>query len=188
MKGVLSRLDLMALLTAADRLAHLRARAELDSIQDPSSRENLAGALGWCLDLVNEGQTPAEIRKRIRIGDEYTLLSIPGIHLLSGHVGKGQQFDWVLVIGAEDGAIPDFRATTAAAIEEEARVLSVMVSRARHGVVVSYSANVPAQNGRVWPKQPSRFWTTGMSSGGLRDGAGINAWLAAADWPAIAAR
>jgi DNA helicase-2/ATP-dependent DNA helicase PcrA len=188
MKGVLSRLDLTALEAAADRLAHLRALAELDSIQDPSSRENLADAIGWSLDLINEGQTPTEIRQRIRIGDEHTLLSIPGIHLLSGHVGKGQQFDWVLVIGVEDGAIPDFRATSEAAIEEEARVLSVMASRGRHGVVVSYSANVPAQSGRVWAKQPSRFWTTAMSSAGLRDGDGINAWSATADWPAIAAR
>ena len=77
--------------------------------------------------------------RRLRLG----LLSAPGIHLLSDHVGKGQQFDCVAVVGAEDGVIPDFRAKTTAAALEEARILSVMISRARHSVVVTCSARVP---------------------------------------------
>ena len=64
----------------------------------------------------------------------------PGVHLLNGHLGKGQEFDWVAVLGLEDGHIPDYRAATQGEIQEELRVLHVMVSRARHGLVLTRSA------------------------------------------------
>ena len=41
------------------------------------------------------------------MGDDTTLITVPGVHLLTGHIGKGQQFDWVIVIGAEEGCIPN---------------------------------------------------------------------------------
>ena len=63
----------------------------------------------------------------------------PGLHLLTGHKGKGQEFDWVFVVGLEDGHVPDFRNVTDEALDEELRVLHVMVSRARHGVGITYS-------------------------------------------------
>jgi DNA helicase-2/ATP-dependent DNA helicase PcrA len=156
-------------------------------VQDPSSRTNLGEALSWCLDLMREGETAAGIRTRVRIGDERTLLSVPGVHLLTGHVGKGQQFDWVVVIGAEDGCIPDFRADTRATLAEESRILSVMVSRARHGVIVTHAKAVPSQKGRLLRKDPSRYWST-LAKGGLADASGINAWCDVVDWSAIATR
>lgn len=186
-RTMLSHLDVTACWAAEDPLTYLRARALFESVQDPSSRASIGEALSWCLDLLREQCTPAEIRQRIRVGDENMLLNVPGVHLLTGHVGKGQQFDWVVVIGAEEGCIPDFRATNSAALTEEARVLSVMISRARHGVVVCYSQNVPAWSGRVFGKSASRFWPT-LASGGLVDGNGINIWVDAVDWEAIAAR
>jgi DNA helicase-2/ATP-dependent DNA helicase PcrA len=186
-RGMLSRLDLAVCWAAPDPLAYLRDRALFDSVQDPSSRASLGEALSWCLDLLRDNCSPAEIRGRVRVGDEHTLLSVAGVHLLTGHVGKGQQFDWVIVIGAEDGCIPDFRAKTPSELTEEARILSVMVSRARHGVLVCYSQAVPSQAGRVFGKSASRFWTT-MASGGLGGANEINNWLDGADWSAIAVR
>jgi DNA helicase II / ATP-dependent DNA helicase PcrA len=156
-------------------------------VQDPSTRASLSEALSWCLDLLREHCSPADIRQRIRVGDENTLLNVAGVHLLTGHVGKGQQFDWVVVVGAEDGCIPDFRATLPAELTEEARILSVMVSRARHGVVICYSQSVPAWSGRVFPKTASQFWQA-LAAGGLADGNGINYWLTNADWTALATR
>lgn len=74
-------------------------------------------------------------------------------------MGKGQQFDWVVVVGAEEGCIPDFRATSMAAIQEEARILSVMLSRARHGAVIMCAQSVPAATtGVSYAKQPSQLW------------------------------
>jgi DNA helicase-2/ATP-dependent DNA helicase PcrA len=173
--------------TAPDSLAYLRDQAHFDTVQDPSSRTNLGEALSWCLDLLRDSRSPKEIRGRIRVGDEHTLLSVAGVHLLTGHVGKGQQFDWVVVIGAEDGCIPDFRAISSTALSEEVRILSVMISRARHGVVVSYAQRVPAQSGRVIPKTPSRFWST-LAEGELVNASGISGWLGNAEWAAIAKR
>ena len=59
----------------------------------------------------------------------------PGLHLLTGHEGKGQEFDCVIVVSLESGHIPDFRSTTDDALAEELRVLHVMVSP--HGMELS---------------------------------------------------
>ena len=62
----------------------------------------------------------------------------PGIHVLTGHKGKGQEFDWVVILGLEDGHIPDFRCTSDAELREELRVLHVMASRAKYGMVITF--------------------------------------------------
>lgn len=187
LKGLLRRLDLAAFAAASDRLTHLRLAADLDQLQDPSSRQNLAEAIGWCLDLFDQGKSPDAIRARIRIGDQDSLLDVPGLHLLSGHVGKGQQFDWVFVVGLEDGTLPDFRDKSPIAVAEEARVLAVMVSRARHGVMVTYARSVPAWSGKVYPKSPSPF-VKNVAQAPLTKSGDLDAWLAAADWTAVAQR
>jgi len=185
-RALLSRLDLAGLWASADPLAFLRDHAQFEIVQDFSVRTNLGEALSWCLDLLRDECKPAEIRSRIRVCDEHTLLNIAGVHLLTGHIGKGQQFDWVMVIGAEEGCLPDFRAETSAALTEEARILSVMVSRARHGVWLSYAQCVPSQKGRLFQKQPSRYWPALADH--LVNLAPVNTWLDNADWAAIARR
>lgn len=186
-KAMLSRLGVGDFLAASDPLEYLRLAAGLNGVQDPSIRESLSEALNWCCDLLQEGVDVSSIKSRIRVGDDSTLLTVPGVHLLTGHVGKGQQFDWVLVVGAEEGSIPDFRAATDAAIKEEARILSVMVSRARHGAVVMCARNVPAATtGAVYGKQPSRFWSTLAPA--CVDSQTAVAWLQAASWGEIRAR
>ncbi|SEB01833.1 MULTISPECIES: ATP-dependent helicase [unclassified Mycobacterium] len=183
-KAMLARLEIGDFFAASDPLEYLRVAAGLNGVQDPSIRESLSEALNWCCDLLQEGVDVSSVKSRIRIGDESTLLSVPGVHLLTGHVGKGQQFDWVLVIGAEEGSIPDFRATTDAAIQEEARILSVMLSRARHGAVAMCARNVPAAaTGVVYRKQPSRFWSTLEPA--CVDSQTAVGWLQAAPWSEI---
>lgn len=186
-KAMLGRLKIGDLRAASDPVQHLRDLADIEAIVEPDTRRNVVDALGWCLDRVNEGLGPKEIRGRIRIGDESTLLSAPGLHLLSGHVGKGQQFDWVVVIGAEDGVIPDFRATTEETRLEEARVLSVMISRARHGVVVTCSRQVPTLAGRLRDQNHSRFFAN-LKEAGFTDHRGIDDFFDNLDWDAVAER
>lgn len=188
MKVMLSHLDTQELAKATDPLEFLRTAADLEGIQDPSGREALMDALTWCHDLLSDGKSPSDIKSRIRVGDSSMLITVPGVHLLTGHVGKGQQFDWVVVIGAEEGCIPDFRAKTPGAIAEEARVLSVMISRARHGVIVMGAQSVPAAStGISYSKQESRFLTHLRSSEPLEP-SGIIEWVKAADWDAIEVR
>lgn len=133
---------------AAGNLMELIAEAtEIGSVQDQDTRKSLTEAAGWAHDLIGEGILLTEICGRIRTGTQDTLLTIPGVHLLTGHVGKGQQFDWVIVIGLEEGCLPDHRNTSPDDIREESRVLSVMVSRARHGVVLLRAQEIPTRNG-----------------------------------------
>ncbi|WP_208009851.1 3'-5' exonuclease [Nesterenkonia sphaerica] len=135
----------------------------------------------------NPGHVIASIQKRIKIGNENTLLTSAGVHLLTGHVGKGQQFDWVWIVGAEQDTIPFFKATSPEEKAEEARVLSVMMSRARHGVVVTYTDAVPTLNGNVRTTAPSEFLSRFQRLDTL-DMDGIKEWFAEADWNALAKR
>lgn len=187
MKSLLSRLDQAAVMLATNPLEYLREVSGLESVQDPSTREALASATNWCLDLLSQGESVDSIRRRIKIGDESTLLTAPGVHLLTGHVGKGQQFDWVWIVGAEQGTMPFFKAESKEEKAEEARVMSVMMSRARHGVVVTYTDEVPALSGNARRVAPSEFLThfNGLT---LLDMDGIKSWFAAADWEAISRR
>ncbi len=80
----------------------------------------------------------------------------PGLNVLTGHEGKGQQFDWVFVLGVEEGVIPDYRARDTDALDEEKRLLRVMASRARYGLVFSLVAGWPTRYG--WRKQDESRW------------------------------
>jgi hypothetical protein len=82
----------------------------------------------------------------------------PGVHLLNAHTGKGQQFDWTLVIGLEEGHLPGKRSKDGDALDEEHRVLLVMLSRARHGLIVTRTR---MNYGRYGVKHvaESRWWS-----------------------------
>ena len=100
------------------------------------------------------------------------------------HAGKGQQFDWVFVLGLEDGTIPDYRAQSSGSKREEARVLSVMISRARIGVFGTY---IKVDTQRNYRKRPSEFiGYLNKVPGFLCGKDDIEMWCSKADWPTIA--
>jgi DNA helicase-2/ATP-dependent DNA helicase PcrA len=92
-----------------------------------------------------------------------------GVHLLNAHTGKGQQFDWVFVPGLEEKHLPDQRSTSGDLLAEEMRVLLVMLSRARHGLVTT---TVRTLDGRYGPysAQVSRWWGTLAGSATMDQG------------------
>lgn len=165
-----------------DAFEALREMTEIAATQDPSTRQSVREAVQWASDLLQEGYSPEKIASRVTIANQGTLLNAHGVHLLNGHLGKGQQFDWVIILGAEDGCIPDFRAATTADLEEEARVLSVMISRARHGVIISRAARVDDRNGVPRAKGPSRFLEAfeGIAACGTREA--VEQWIPQAEW------
>ena len=95
--------------------------------------------------------------RSIRVADPKQAVG-PGVHLLNAHTGKGQQFDWVFVVGLEEGHLPGRRSSQGDALAEEQRVLLVMLSRARHGLIVTRTRN---SMGRYGPMSviESRWWS-----------------------------
>lgn len=93
----------------------------------------------------------------IRVSDPKQVIG-PGVHLLNAHTGKGQQFDWVFVVGLEEGHLPTKKNSQGEALAEEQRVLLVMLSRARHGLVVTRAHSLDGQYG-PYVARVSRWWS-----------------------------
>lgn len=136
-----------------DALARLgdRCRADVDA-SDVETLNELAAALDALREKVDDGATLdeaiASCRPAAAPGDPVG----PGVHVLTGHKGKGQEFDWVIVVGLEEGQVPAWQSKTDDEIAEELRVLHVMVSRARYGLAFTYTRH----DGRYYTA-PSRW-------------------------------
>lgn len=104
----------------------------------------------------SEATTARGAVKSIRVSDPKETIGA-GVHLLNAHTGKGQQFDWVFVIGLEEDHLPGKRNNQGEALAEEQRVLLVMLSRARQGLVIT---RTNMKDGRYGPyaAAPSRWW------------------------------
>ncbi|MBE4695398.1 ATP-dependent helicase [Brevibacterium casei] len=105
----------------------------------------------------SEATTARAAVRSIRTADPKQAVG-PGIHLLNAHTGKGQQFDWTFVVGLEEGHLPDKRSSHGAALDEERRVLLVMLSRARHGLILTRTRMNEGRFGQYAAK-PSRWWS-----------------------------
>ena len=190
-RSMLRGLSLSEFHSADDQLAFLRQAVAFDNEQDPDERTALSSAVDWCLDLLQKDLSPDTIQKRIQIGDNDSLITRAGVHLLTGHAGKGQQFDWMVVVGLEEDYLPSYQAIQAgdnsAMMDEEARTLAVMLSRARHGVLVTSSDIVPDDYDSKRRKQQSRFLDN-LFPAVKRDRQQIHDWLTDVDWKAIAKR
>jgi DNA helicase-2/ATP-dependent DNA helicase PcrA len=184
---ILSNWKREAWLTAENPTDLLLNMADSESLQDPDTRKSLREAVEWVHDELSRGVDISELKARVKVGDSSGLINSAGVHLLSGHAGKGQQFDWVCVIGAEEGVLPFFKATSPEELAEEGRILSVMISRARHGALVLHSKSVPDASGRERSKQPSRYQALLKAAPSCLTGSNIVNWLKTADWNEIAA-
>jgi DNA helicase-2/ATP-dependent DNA helicase PcrA len=73
------------------------------------------------------------------------------------HSAKGLEYDYVYIVGMEEGLFPSSRsAESLADLEEERRLMYVAITRAKKGLMLTYS-----EMRRVWGKtentKPSRF-------------------------------
>lgn len=138
-----------------------RLRARLLATIDLTETETIADVFAAVTELdelaASQGVSIAVALERARVQNESSATIAAGIHLLNAHKGKGQQFDWVFIPGFEDGHIPSFLARWAAQREEEHRVLLVMLSRARHGVVLTLARSLISKKGDPYPTKRSRW-------------------------------
>ncbi len=112
---------------------------------------------------------------------------VEGVTLASLHAAKGLEWDVVFLAGLSEGLLPISLAETAAALDEERRLLYVGVTRARERLELSYArARTP---GARATRKVSRFldglWP---SAGGGRAAAGDGGGARAAADPELLAR
>jgi superfamily I DNA/RNA helicase len=69
------------------------------------------------------------------------------------HSAKGLEFERVIVVGAHDGAFPDFRDKTDEDRQESRRLLYVGLTRAEEHLVVMHAA----RSARGYPQKPTPF-------------------------------
>ncbi len=81
----------------------------------------------------------------------------PGIRILTIHRVKGLEFKAVALVGAYEGALPDYRARTADQIDGERRGLYVAMTRAQRALRVSWPQTTVDRWGRIHKQSPSRF-------------------------------
>ena len=79
------------------------------------------------------------------------------VTLMTVHSAKGLEYDYVYIVGMEEGLFPSSRSVESLAdLEEERRLMYVAITRAKKGVMLTFS-----EMRRVWGKtentSPSRF-------------------------------
>jgi DNA helicase-2/ATP-dependent DNA helicase PcrA len=137
--------------TAKDYLDQLLAM--MSSYEDECDREIEEG-------LREESQTPTidEWMQSVMLqtdqdneddGNKVTLMTV--------HSAKGLEYDYVYIVGMEEGLFPSSRSVESVAdLEEERRLMYVAITRAKRAAMLSYS-----EMRRVWGKtenaSPSRF-------------------------------
>jgi DNA helicase II / ATP-dependent DNA helicase PcrA len=143
------------------------ARAKVIASLDPGDVDTIEQVSDAITQLgqAAPGATARTALAKFRERDHQSAIG-PGVHLLNAHTGKGQQFDWVIACGLEEGHLPGKRNSTGNALDEEQRVLLVILSRARNGVIVTRAST---QDGRFGPYSatPSRWWNAVAASATL---------------------
>lgn len=144
--------------TLQDQVTELRQRA-IDSLQptDIEAVGEVSDACQQLLEYEGEGVTVRQLMDRIRDNQSAAAIS-PGVHVLNAHTGKGQQFDWVVVMGLEEGHVPSSYSDSDEKLAEDQRILLVMLSRARKGLFLTWAAKNTNQWGRVFTNGASRWW------------------------------
>ena len=138
---------------------YLRCFVDLDPL-DLDSLDELIEVFDTIRELTHELEL-AEVVSGIRVASSADDPVGPGLHLLNGHVGKGQQFDRVIVLGLEEAFLPHYFAIKSGRpedIEAELAVLHVMASRAREQLVVCTCHLVPKWNGEDLRRDQSRWF------------------------------
>lgn len=79
------------------------------------------------------------------------------LNLVTLHSSKGLEFDVVIIIGLEQGRIPNFNAKTEKDIKEERRKFYVGLTRAKREVHLLYSGWYMNSYGRKFENGPSEF-------------------------------
>jgi DNA helicase-2/ATP-dependent DNA helicase PcrA len=137
--------------TAKDYLDQLLAM--MSSYEDECNREMEDG-------LRDENYTPSVdewMQNMMLQNDQDTEDDGNKVTLMTVHSAKGLEYDYVYIVGMEEGLFPSSRSVESITdLEEERRLMYVAITRAKKGLMLTYS-----EMRRVWGKtentSPSRF-------------------------------
>ena len=133
---------------------YLRCFEEIET-DDLDTQDELVEAAEQLADLVRNEPLSAIVGK-LRFLPDADEPASAGVHFLNAHVGKGQQFHRVVVLGMEDNHIPGRHARTSDELADELAVMLVMVSRAKHTLIFTCCAATP-HFGALRPRTQSRW-------------------------------
>ncbi len=88
---------------------------------------------------------------------EQAPLTEPGVRALTPHRARGLGFKVVVVLGMNEGTLPDYRATTDNELNEERRVAYVAASRASRALLFTRPRRRVSRYGKPYLCQESRF-------------------------------
>ena len=137
--------------TAKDYLDQLLAM--MDSYEEECNREMEEG-------LREENYTPSIdewMQNMMLQNDQDTEEDGDKVTLMTVHSAKGLEYDYVYIVGMEEGLFPSSRSVESITdLEEERRLMYVAITRAKRGLMLTFS-----EMRRVWGKtentSPSRF-------------------------------
>jgi DNA helicase II / ATP-dependent DNA helicase PcrA len=128
------------------------------AIGDSDTFNDVTDAISALRDMAADAGSVTRTLAQLRIRERTEAAAGPGVHVLNAHTGKGQQFDWVFIPGVEDFHMPSGQARTEAELAEEHRVLLVMLSRARHAVILSRAQSLISNAGNHYNTKESVYW------------------------------
>jgi DNA helicase-2/ATP-dependent DNA helicase PcrA len=109
-----------------------------------ASKPTLAAFLERLTLASNDDQSPEDSDARSTI----TLMTL--------HAAKGLEFPTVYLVGVEEGLLPHQRAVDEDTVDEERRLMYVGITRAKHRLVLTYTASRSRYGSRI-DSMPSRF-------------------------------
>jgi DNA helicase II / ATP-dependent DNA helicase PcrA len=123
---------------------------EIDGQDCITNIHELIASAGGIIDLTDYLQEKALMSSMdLTAGEKVSVMTL--------HMSKGLEFDYVFIVGCEEGLLPHSRSMDRTLdIEEERRLLYVGITRARKQVVLSW-ARVRALYGREVYQMPSGF-------------------------------
>jgi DNA helicase-2/ATP-dependent DNA helicase PcrA len=125
----LSQMKLIDLVYSLDRLGLVEFYKDEDKIQ------NLNEFYGLLKDFAKKGFTLEEVLNELSLQSDADAIEDNAINIMTIHASKGLEFDYLFVIGLEEGFFP----LNDADIEEERRLAYVALTRAKKELVLSYA-------------------------------------------------
>ena len=125
----LSQMKLIDLVYSLDRLGLVEFYKDEDKIQ------NLNEFYGLLKEFAKKGFTLEEVLNELSLQSDADAIEDNAINIMTIHASKGLEFDYLFVIGLEEGFFP----LNDADIEEERRLAYVALTRAKKELVLSYA-------------------------------------------------